>query len=211
MWFKAPASQVPAGPVQRSDRVTAVSARTAASVERVGRLSLLLTFLQFGALPLGGKPFPYFFDVLVRRRRWINAEAFIEGQTLARLLPGPAGTNLMLFLGLHLGGPGTAALGVLLWLLPGVLVTLVLSVLVFGTARPPWVMGAMEGLGAGALALLVVNVIQMIPSARGVRLGALVAFGAFMANGVLGIDLLAVLVSLSLLSLFCNWPDRRTR
>ena len=180
--------------------------RMAVGSEQIGRPRLLLTFLQFGLLPLGGKPFPYFFDVLVRRRRWVSAEDFIEGQTLARMLPGPAGTNMMIFLGHHLGGPRAAALGAAMWLLPGMLVTLALSALVFGATRPPWVEGAMQGLAAAALALLVVNVIQMAPSARGVRLGAPVAILAFAASGLLGLGLLTVLVSLSLVSLAFNRP-----
>jgi hypothetical protein len=113
-------------------------ATPAARTEQLGRSRLLLTFLQFGLPPLGGKLFPYFFDVLVRRRQWMSAEDFIEGQTLARMLPGPAGTNLMIYLGLHLGGPSADVLGVVTWLLPGTLVALALSALVFGTARPAW-------------------------------------------------------------------------
>ncbi len=62
------------------------------------------------------------------------------------------------------------------------------------------------GAAAAALALLLVNVIQMVPGARGVRFGAAVAILAFAANGLLGIDLLTVLVSLSLLSLAVNRP-----
>jgi hypothetical protein len=44
-----------------------------------------------------------------------------------------------------------------------------------------------------------------------VRLGAAVAILAFVANGLLGLDLLAVLLSLSLISLAINRPRRSER
>ena len=178
------------------------------STARVGLLPLIGVFLQFGALPLGGKPFPYWFDVLVRRRGWVSAEDFLEGQTLARMLPGAAGSNMIAFLTQVVRRPGSTAACVLAYVLPGALVVLALTMLVFGVERPPWVQGGMQGLAAAGLALLFVNLVQAMPSGRGIRLAGPIGVLACLGNGVLGLDLVPVLASLTLVSLACNRPRR---
>ena len=77
-----------------------------------------------------------------------------------------------------------------------------------GVERPSWVQGGMQGLSAAGLALLFLNLVQALPSGRGIRRAWLIGALAFVGNGMLELDILPVLVCLTLLSLAFNYPQR---
>jgi chromate transporter len=51
----------------------------------------------------------YVRDVMVERRRWMDAKAFSEGLALCQLIPGATLTQVISYMGLILRGPGGAA------------------------------------------------------------------------------------------------------
>jgi chromate transport protein ChrA len=110
-----------------------------------------------------------------------------------------------------LGGPVAAALAVLPYILPGVLIAIVLSFLIFGFERPAWANGAIHGLSAGALALFFVNSMRTLPSSRKARLGPLAVVAAFLAHAIFEVDLLLVLAGCGAVSLLLNRPHTRLK
>lgn len=167
---------------------------------------LLLVFLQVGATSLGGKPSAFIFDALVRRRGWLRAEDFVEGQTLSRLLPGATANTLVMFIAQRLFGAIAAMACLASSALPGVLIILLLSILSMSGDRPPWLEGSIHAVAAAAVGLLFANMVQIIPTARKVRAWFIIGGLAFAANGILRWNIFVVFVVLSSVSLFLNRP-----
>jgi chromate transport protein ChrA len=92
------------------------------------------------------------------------------------------------------------------YLLPGVVIAFVLSALAFSVPHPSWVEGALAGFGAAALGLLFATTFRSLSGSRTGRFGILFATLAFLAHGILGLDLLLVLFGIGLVSLLCNRP-----
>jgi chromate transporter len=194
---------------QASPSTTTPAAGPAAPAASITLPRLATLLLWLGTIPVGGKTFGIFFDELVRRRDWLSAEVFLEGQTLARALPGPKTPNMVVFLAHRLCGPRGVAVALVAFLLPGTLAMILLTAFVFGAARPPWLDGALGGFSAAGVGVILASTLRMMPSVGGARFGAIVASLAFIANGLVGLDLLVVLPGAGLLSLLSNLPERK--
>src|SRR5579871_2045458 len=119
----------------------------AEAVERpVGMMHLALVFLYLGSVSIGGRSMAYLQDELVRRRGWMRLEDYLETFTLARILPGSSGLSNATLAVQMLRGSGAAALCIGPYVLPGALLALVLSVLMFNGERPAWLSGALHGI-----------------------------------------------------------------
>jgi chromate transporter len=167
---------------------------------------LILVFFQVGATSLGGKPSAFIFDALVRRRGWLLAEDFVEGQTLSRLLPGATANTLVIFIAQRLHGALAALACLAASALPGILIILIMSVLSMSSYRPPWLEGAVHAVAAAAVGLLFANMVQIVPTARAVRAWHVIAVLAFAANGIMRWNVFLVFLVLGSLSLYFNRP-----
>jgi chromate transporter len=105
---------------------------------------------RIGCIGFGGPPahVTLFRDLCVARRRWLTETQFERAIAATNLLPGPASTQLAIYCAWRLRGALGALLGGLCFILPGLVVILVLSVLFLAGSPPAWVRGA--GMGAGA-------------------------------------------------------------
>lgn len=157
-------------------------------------LEMALALLMIGATSFGRSPSPYVLQEFVRRRRWVTPEDFAEGYALAKLLPGPTASNLILYLVQMLTGPGVAALYLLPYAAPGAVVMLVASVFLFGHTWPLWLSAALAGASAAVLGLLLANVAQMMPAARKSRCWLLIALASFLGSAVLQANVIVVLL-----------------
>ncbi|HEX6391277.1 MAG TPA: chromate efflux transporter [Solirubrobacteraceae bacterium] len=95
-------------------------------------------------------------DLVVERRRWIEARDFEDANAACQLLPGPASTQLAIYCAARVAGRPGALIGGLCFVLPAVLAVLALSLLFFAGAPPDWVRGA----GAGAAAAVAAVAVQ---------------------------------------------------
>ncbi|MBM2824475.1 MAG: chromate transporter, chromate ion transporter family [Dehalococcoidales bacterium] len=95
--------------------------------ERLKEVALL--FLRLGAFSFGG-PAVYIalmHDEVVRRRRWIDEQRFLDLVGATNLVPGPNATEIAIYLGLiRAGWPGLIASGAL-FILPGMVATLLVA------------------------------------------------------------------------------------
>ena len=105
---------------------------------------------RIGCVGFGGPPahIALFRELCVTQRAWLTDEQFERALAAVNLLPGPASTQLSIYCAWRLRGRRGALLGGLCFILPGLLMILVLSVLFLGGSPPRWVRGA--GMGAGA-------------------------------------------------------------
>jgi chromate transporter len=167
---------------------------------------ILAAFLWLGLITCGGKGSPFLYDELVRRRRWLSDDDFAEAYACAKMLPGNTSVSTAAFLALRLRNQVRVALLCLIpYFVPGVLIVLGLTVLVFGQERPSWASGAIAGLSAGATALVLVTGLRLAPAARRARGGILLVALAFAAS-LYGVHLLVLLPPLLLLGVWLNRP-----
>lgn len=138
-------------------------------------LELLLSFLQIGALSIGGgyAAIPLIQDQVVQRHAWLTIGEFTDLVTIAEMTPGPIAINAATFVGTRVAGIGGAVLATLGCILPGCCIVLVLSLLyrrygssrglqtVLGTLRP-----ATVALIAGA-ALSIISAALALPAVFG--------------------------------------------
>jgi chromate transporter len=121
----------------------------------------------------------------VERRRWLSRQEFLDGLALCQVLPGPASTQLGVYLCYLRGGLAGALLGGSAFVLPGLLIMLAFSVLYGYTGLVPRIQGIFAGIGPAVIAVIGLSAWKL---ARG-------AVGSWLLGGlaILGFALTAFL------------------
>jgi chromate transporter len=116
-----------------------------------------LHWTRIGITGFGGPPthIALLRRLVVDQRNWIDHREFEDAVAACNLLPGPASTQLAVFLGRRLGGPRGAVVGGLGFIVPAVVLIIALSAVFFGETPPTWVRGAGDGAGAAVAAVAV--------------------------------------------------------
>ena len=98
--------------------------------ERVEWRALARTFLQLGATGFGGgiAVIGQIRRLVVRERRWMSEEEFLDAVSLAQSLPGANAANAISYVGLKLGGLRGAAVSVSSFILPSFLLMIALTI-----------------------------------------------------------------------------------
>ena len=157
----------------------------------------------------------------VERRGWIDAREFEDGIAATNLLPGPASTQLAIFCAWRLRGVAGAIIGGLCFIVPGLVLILVLSVLFFAADPPLWLLGFAAGAGAAVPAIALKAGIGLIPAAwkrvsaaRAERLRWVAYLVIGVASGALiGAYLVIVLVAMGLIEVVArrDWSKNPPR
>jgi chromate transporter len=110
---------------------------------------------RIGVTGFGGPPthIALLRRLVVDQRHWVDEREFEDALAACNLLPGPASTQLAIFLARRLGGPGGAVVGGLGFIVPAVVLIIALSAVFFGGTPPAWVRGAGDGAGAAVAAV----------------------------------------------------------
>jgi chromate transporter len=118
---------------------------------------------------------------LVVRRRWIDEERFLHALNYCMLLPGPEAQQLATYIGwlMHKTRGGLAA--GLLFVLPGFVAILALSLLYAGYGQLPSVAALFFGLKAAVLAVVIEAVVRVGKRALTSRAHVALAAAAFLA------------------------------
>ncbi len=113
---------------------------------------------RIGCIGLGGPPahVALLRELVVERRRWIDAREFEDANAACGLLPGPASTQLAIYCAQRVAGVPGALVGALAFIAPGLVLVLALAATALGERPPDWI----RGLGAGAGAAVVAVVAQ---------------------------------------------------
>ena len=135
-------------------------------------------FLSFGG-PAGQVALMH--QELVEKRRWIDEERFLHALNYCMLLPGPEAQQLAIYIGwlMHKTRGGLAAGA--LFIVPGFLAILALSLLYAGFGHLPAVAALFFGLKAAVLAVVVEAVLRIGKRALKSRLLVALAALAFVA------------------------------
>jgi len=132
---------------------------------------------------------------LVDEKRWIGQRRFLHALNYCMLLPGPEAQQLAIYTGWLLNGtPGGLIAGVL-FVLPGMLALLALTVLYLAAGDTTLVIGLFAGLAPAVIAIVVQAVYRVGSRALGHRLLVALAVAAFLALAVFGVPFPVVIVA----------------
>ncbi|MCA3753096.1 MAG: chromate efflux transporter [Phenylobacterium sp.] len=124
---------------------------------------LVGTFARIGCLSFGGPAgqVALMHREIVEERRWLDEDQFLHALNFCHLLPGPEAQQLATWIGWKLHGwRGGLAAG-LLFVLPGALVILALSLAYVLAAQAPWFAALFLGVKAAVLAIVLQALIRI--------------------------------------------------
>lgn len=136
----------------------AMDALTPPSLREVTRVWAKIGLLSFGG-PAG--QIAVMHRELVETRRWISDERFLHALNYCMLLPGPEATQLAIYIGWLLHRTLGGLIAGVLFVLPGFLTILVLSIVYVSYGHLPWVTAIFFGLKAAVLAVVVEAVLRI--------------------------------------------------
>ena len=122
-------------------------------------------FLKLGATAYGG---PAIYGILQtelqEKRQWVTKEQFVEGVSLANLIPGATMTQLCMFLGHVRGGFWGGLLAGLCFVLPAFGIMLALTLTYARLGATPIMRGGLYGLGPVVVGIFIVAVYRLSKS-----------------------------------------------
>jgi len=144
---------------------------------------LTRVFARIGCLSFGGPAgqIALMQREIVEQRGWIEQGAFLRALNLCHLLPGPEAQQLATWIGWRLHGVRGGLIAGLLFVIPGALVMLALSLLYIAAAGLGWFAAMFLGIKAAVLAIVAQALIRIAGRALGTRFKLGLACTAAMA------------------------------
>jgi len=179
-----------------ADEDRGAGARPTEATPRATLAEVALLFLRLGFTAFGGPAahVAIMETEIVRRRRWLSSERFLDLLGAANILPGPSSTELALFIGYEQAGWRGLLVGGACFILPAaIMVALLASAYVrFGTI--PQVAGLLYGIRPVVIAVVGQALWSLAPKAtkKSFRLAVLGVLAA--VASALGVEALWVLV-----------------
>lgn len=131
---------------------------------------------------------------LVEEKRWIGQRRFNHALSYCMLLPGPEAQQLAIYTGWLLNGTRGGLVAGTLFVLPGVLTMLALSVLYVGWGDTTWVTGLLAGLAPAVTAIVAQAVWRVGRRSLTHPAHIALACGAFVALAVFGVSFVVVII-----------------
>jgi chromate transporter len=140
-------------------------------------------FARVAALSFGGPAaqISVIHKVTVDEKRWIDEPSFVRALSFCMLLPGPEAQQLATYIGWKVHGVRGALTAGSLFVLPGFVAMLVLSILYVKAADLSLVAALFFGLKPAVLPVVLEAVLRLKRRAAGGALGTLIAAAAFVA------------------------------
>ena len=160
------------------------------------RLSAKIGCLSFGG-PAGQIALMH--REIVEQRGWVDEEQYLHALNLCHLLPGPEAQQLAIWIGWKLHGVKGGLAAGLLFVVPGALVILALSVLYGFAAHLVWFAALFLGIKAAVLAIVVQALLRVAGRALNTPFKTTVAALAFIALFALSAPFPLVLLSAGVL------------
>ncbi len=136
-------------------------------IPRLSVVGVALLFLRLGVTGFGGPAahIALMHDEFVVRKRWLTATEFLDLNAAANLIPGPSSTEVALHLGHRIRGlPGMVVAGCC-FILPAALLVLGMAVLYQAQGHHPLTSAFLAGIKPVTVALILVALCRLAPSA----------------------------------------------
>jgi chromate transporter len=171
----------------------------------------LRAYARIGLLSFGGPAgqIALMHRELVEERGWIGEADYLHALNICHLLPGPEAQQLATWIGWRLHGwRGGLAAG-MLFVLPGAVVILLLSIVYALAADLAWFAASFLGVKAAVLAIVVQALLRIAQRALDTRFKWLVAIGAFLALYFLALPFPLVILGAAALGIVVarKWPE----
>jgi chromate transporter len=164
------------------------------SHRRAERGSLAILFLKLGTIAFGGPAahIALFDDEVVRRRRWLTREEFLDLLGATNLIPGPNSTEMAIHIGHRRAGwPGLLVAGIC-FILPAALIVTALAWFYVRFGALPQIQGLLYGVKPVIIAVILQALLGLGRTALKTR-PLVVAGMAAATAGFLGVNELAIL------------------
>lgn len=160
------------------------------------RVSARIGCLSFGG-PVGQIALMH--QELVEERRWISEEQYLHALNFCHLLPGPEAQQLATWIGWKLHGLKGGLVAGLLFVIPGALVILALSILYGLAAQLSWFAAVFLGIKAAVLAIVVQALLRVAGRALDTRFKQAIALAAFVSLALLALPFPLVVLGAGLI------------
>jgi chromate transporter len=173
-------------------------------VSEVSFAEALKVWTRIGVLSFGGPAgqIAMMHKVLVDERRWLSEERYLHALNFCMLLPGPEAMQLATYAGWSLHGwRGGIAAG-LLFVLPGAIIVLILSMIYAAFGQVPFVAALFFGVKAAVLAIVVEALLRVAKRALKLTSDWWIAAAAFVALFAFQIPFPLVIAAAALVGFF---------
>jgi chromate transporter len=159
------------------------------------------TWARIGFLSFGGPAgqIALMHRELVDEHRWVDEGSFLHALNYCMLLPGPEAQQLATYIGWRMHGVLGGIIAGSLFILPGFLAILALSILYVTLGDAPAVDGLLFGLRAAVIALIAQALVRLGKRLVGNRVLAALAFAAFVALYVFAVPFPIVILAAALI------------
>lgn len=166
----------------------------------LGELARL--FLRLGITAFGGPAahVSMMESEIVRRRKWISAERFLDMFGAANLIPGPSSSELAIYIGYEQAGVAGLLVAGICFILPAALITSLLGWVYVTFGRLPAVTGILYGIKPVIIAIITQAIVNLAPRAAKSRSLWAIGFLALFAS-VAGLDPVLVLLAAGFLGM----------
>ena len=175
-------------------------------------LELFGVFFKLGAFTIGGgiAMLPLLQNTLINEKKWFTKEEFMDIVAVCQSLPGVVAINMATYVGYKkkgLIGSMVSTFGVTI---PSFIMILIIAKFITSLGDNGVLMGAMAGLRAAALGMVVVAMIQLMPAAIKSKWALLAATAAFVLIAILKVNTAYVILLFAVLGIAVTFAGSRT-
>jgi len=173
---------------------------------------LAMLFLRLGTIAFGGPAahIAMMEDEVVRQRRWVSHEDFLDMLGACNLIPGPNSTEMAIHIGHRRAGFVGLAVAGTCFVVPAVAITIAIAWAYVRFGSMPQVAGALYGIKPVIIAVVVQALWRLWPSAARTRRLVFLTVAATTA-ALLGLDEIAILFATGLLTIALYLIDKRVQ
>ena len=153
---------------------------------------------------------PLLQNTLINEKKWFTKEEFMDIVAVCQSLPGVVAINMATYVGYKkkgLIGSMVSTFGVTI---PSFIMILIIAKFITSLGDNGVLMGAMAGLRAAALGMVVVAMIQLMPAAIKNKWALLAATAAFVLIAILKVNTAYVILLFAVLGMAVNFAGSRT-
>jgi chromate transporter len=165
-------------------------------------------FARIGLLSFGGPAaqIALMHRELVENRPWVTEKDYLSALSFCMLLPGPEAMQLATWTGWRMHGTKGGLIAGLLFVLPGAVVVLTLSMIYAAFGQVPLVAALFTGVQAAVVAIVIEALLRVSRRALKGRIHWLIAAAAFISLFALNIPFPVIIIAAGLLGAFTTKP-----
>ena len=165
---------------------------------------LFVTFTRVSLQSFGGA-LAHIERTVVQKKRWLDGREFLGLYAISQVLPGPTGIGFCVLLGDRFFGLRGAAAALAGFILVPAVGVLALAAMFQHFHEVPWVQGALHGMGAASVGLIIHTAVRMSRGLRGQPIGIGIAALTFAAVGLARLPVSVVMLSIGIASVAWAW------